>query len=882
MTGLALDRWWADAGKSLHALGLVGERDVTMGVGTAVLGYHGLSLEGLAPLSGSTLVDGRRLARAVSVVDLAPVAGALSKAMRPVMGEASDAYGLMLAEDLHANAIEGSLGLFASLTQSGIPYPMAVDRVMAVHGIPASRLGQVSKHLREPRLSRDVLDDWADRALMEFASHTGRMQAAGGVEVSKSGAFQESEHPRAADGKFRNGAQAPPGGRSPESEEERRARKDRRLRRMKRLVMQQGALRQMQQQREEQRAADLKREQAARARPAARKPAAELKPVAPVNVYGQLRSRKPAAGKQQSAVPRPVEEQQYEDLDYEAEVLSTPQQGLPEQHSMTDDRFIVMMSSDFAMLQSHGGEFWAGGFNQLVNERMTARTASAAKDYVQGRINDEPGTSADDFVLLHLTGRIPLENAEANVHEQDAVLVPASAKFSLDDILMNRFDYHESLRVEQSTGNPQDALKGDKYLRIANINLENEKSFPLTNVSNPRRYVPADVDEDGWPNDVAEARRSRWTGGKSFGLLAKAAAFRESEHPRAADGTFKDTGEPPVSGAKASLLERKARRERRMRRQQRIAVQVSAIRQAREEAAAAEREQQEAAARAQQERRRMAPLKAKPAAPVNVYGRRDARRRAASAIRQAQEGGGDFDSLGLDQAFVFGFEEYQNMASVTGILPTGEQLDPREVRALNGFDDETPSDILSMRSRFSHDPVSAVMLIAQRYAASNSRPIAGEFDSQFDALEAAEKAAGVGGFAYVLPLESNEDGSPRYKAFITNNNSETREFAELGVLFTSEAVQAAISSDGAESVVFEPVKMESGGEVTTIRQLLDRLGVQELGYDPIEFPDLPIQAIRGRVRENQGASGADSAAPRTPSAGNVNRRDRSITWAEQI
>ena len=199
------DRWWVHHESSLAALGRVDSSDAVQGVGTAVLAYHGLSKAVLAPLAHMTLMDVSAVNKALHGLDIAPVAKALGSATNAEMGSASHRYGQLLADDIHATAIESTGRLITSLVQSGMPWPTAIDRASKVHGIPADRLGKAGPALRAPVMQPLAADDIADRALMEYASHVGRREATT-TAVSKAEArrqrFRESEVVRDEDGRF--------------------------------------------------------------------------------------------------------------------------------------------------------------------------------------------------------------------------------------------------------------------------------------------------------------------------------------------------------------------------------------------------------------------------------------------------------------------------------------------------------------------------------------------------------------------------------------------------------------------------------------------------------------------------------------------------------
>ena len=198
-----MDRWWDRRESSLAALGRVDSSDAVQGVGTAVLAYHGLSKAVLAPLAHMTLMDVSAVNKALHGLDIAPVAKALGNATEAEMGSASRRYGQLLADDIHATAIESTGRLITSLVQSGMPWPTAIDRASKVHGIPTDRLGKAGPALRVPVMQPLAADDIADRALMEYASRLGKSEATvQGVSKSERERFREEEVARDDKGRF--------------------------------------------------------------------------------------------------------------------------------------------------------------------------------------------------------------------------------------------------------------------------------------------------------------------------------------------------------------------------------------------------------------------------------------------------------------------------------------------------------------------------------------------------------------------------------------------------------------------------------------------------------------------------------------------------------
>jgi hypothetical protein len=137
-----VNRWWANRQDSVAALNVVDDSDVVNGVGVAVLGYHGLAKSLLEPLSRETLVDVHKVRETLAGVDLEPVAKALGEATKPVMGDASKKYGELLAEAIHKRAVDATERMLQTWTNTGMPWPNAIERAAEVHGVPLERLGR--------------------------------------------------------------------------------------------------------------------------------------------------------------------------------------------------------------------------------------------------------------------------------------------------------------------------------------------------------------------------------------------------------------------------------------------------------------------------------------------------------------------------------------------------------------------------------------------------------------------------------------------------------------------------------------------------------------------------------------------------------------------
>ena len=199
-------RWWAEPEAVRKALAVVDDSDVEQGVGTAVLGLHGLLAESLEPLRGQTLVDSADVIGRITSTDVTPAAEAITKALSADLGPASVQYGQSAAADLQERAAESAQALLTSWTSQGVSWPAAVERLIDVVGVPTTHTGGVAKSLAAPAVPAVVRQDMADRALMSYAAQRGMLEASVHGEVSKERVrerWDEADHPRDSDGQFR-------------------------------------------------------------------------------------------------------------------------------------------------------------------------------------------------------------------------------------------------------------------------------------------------------------------------------------------------------------------------------------------------------------------------------------------------------------------------------------------------------------------------------------------------------------------------------------------------------------------------------------------------------------------------------------------------------
>jgi len=203
-----VNRWWASPETSTVVLKSVDDSDVINGVGVAILGYHGLAMGVLQPLVTQTLVDTYTVRKALSGIDLEPIAKALSEATKPVMGEASERYGKLLADAIHEKATDSTERLLHTWTNNGMPWPNAIERAAEVHGVPIERLGRYATVMKGATVNPHIRADYADRELMTYASVIGSREASISPElISKQSSEFEELHPRSVNGQFTDKAE---------------------------------------------------------------------------------------------------------------------------------------------------------------------------------------------------------------------------------------------------------------------------------------------------------------------------------------------------------------------------------------------------------------------------------------------------------------------------------------------------------------------------------------------------------------------------------------------------------------------------------------------------------------------------------------------------
>lgn len=834
----SIGRWWSDPERSLWALGQVNPTNVRMGVGTSVLGYHGLASGQLMPLSQGTLADGKLIMNAFDQIDLDPVTHAVSKSISSIMGDSSDNYARLWVEDLHEKAMETALNLYGSLTSHGMPSPLALDRVTAIAGVPSNALGRVFTHLREQRTSPRVLEDVSDRVLMEYASRRGQFEDTAVVEIGKNFAFDEGDHPRASNGRFKTKGGAV-------EADPRAQRQQRRLRRMKRLTTQQNKISQLV---EQQSLADRTKKTGS----SLKQVLSPLRPAKAKEVQQDSKNRMVPGSPLGRALQRRDQYRQYEkalatgvglsevatpseyDLASSEDLLKAQFAPSEQQHSMDSQEGIYFPVSrkDVQILLDRAAEgfsdFSVGGFERIIESHLQGETQGQALAHLTQAVYTE-GIDLDDVVFLRVRGNVPLNSSDDNLPDLengriDYVNMPSSARLELGsdwEFFSDKdgLQYDDELVIER----PIDYVfvnnkKFDTFIPVIDVTMVTDfEQFPLTRTEKVR----------------------------------KAQSFREADVVRDVNGRFAPEGkklDPEQS-------EREARRGRRFKRQQRLSGQIQAAN------AAQNKINQEKAPR-----QALAPLRQQaasaqviPAKHVNRMNPAMAAKYREVAQRVAQMQSTDKEGVyaGM-QALRFTSDQMDAFHAVTGINPFGETTTGDMTSFLgSGRMDVARQDILS--ELMDRQSQGNVMTIIEAIGSSISNPIVNQesksktmpagrenlYEDEFSALIQAETAADQKnqeldyGQQYLPFVEVNEDSlyGFTYKPMMTLVTNEP-----MGAIIIGDDEAMAAMNAGLD-VDFEPIVG------VALREMVMGSGLNET-INPTEFPDAPIQAVRVKIREN--------------------------------
>ena len=537
-----MTRWWADADQSRAVLALVDDSDLEQGVGTAVLGYHGIASSALERLSRHTLVDVARVHQVLDDVDLEPVAKALGEATRPVLGAASGRYGQLLASNLHQQAVDATERLLLSLTNTGMPWPTAIERVASVHGVPADRLGKAYGDLGKPALAPTVRADIGDRVLMEFASHVARRESTPMPMVSKSmdEEFDPDEHPRDGRGRF---AHAPERGTPSSAFEAREARRKRKaavnIRRQKAQRSQRQAPGGL---------ADLAaaiRHQFGASQQAEQEPVTEQLGSKRADRLNARRSQRIAEAKGQRKLRSVGADDAPEDD------LAKPFEGSGMGHKFDDHR-VALVTRDQADHMLKSESFYMGNVDSKKASKVTWLTPDDMESLLRG-LNQDPDRRLmlSEYVMLSIDGTFA--SSEGGPRDPEITMAGNARLNTLKNAATNSdgYDYQQDKFLRWApSANPGSRRGLAVPMPVLHLELDNDGAFPRVWDDRPYANKPSAKVTPDLPHDP----------------LTKADEFDENEVRRDSRGRFDDQPDrvQPTSGfdAREGRRKRKAAKNR--------------------------------------------------------------------------------------------------------------------------------------------------------------------------------------------------------------------------------------------------------------------------------------------------------------------------------
>lgn len=503
-----MTRWWADPDQSRVVLGLVDDSDVEQGVGTALLAYHGIAAGVLEPLSKRTLVDVSSIRTSLDQIDLEPVAKALGRATKPIMGDASERYGELLASSMHERAVEATERLLLHLTGSGMAWPTAIERAATVHGVPLERVGKAATALGAPAIPPTVRSDIGDRALMEYAAHLGYRETGSVVEIGKASEEQEwdeAEHPRGAGGRFVN---------APD--------------RLEPATGLQARLDRFKRKRGAQQRQNVRREQGAPRESGLTALVAAMREHVNAAEEKQAESKAPAAQQGRSRADRKkamrlVNPRRQSDSDDLSKPL--PHEGL--EYKIGGERF-ALVPTEMAQQLKGMDEFSIGRLEQTMGTRLEWMDYDTITEHVRDvyQASSMPA-EALGYTVLYIDGSVPVRDGSR--HDPSVYMAPSAQLEPLGRNVPRSFDALEAahefdelaVKVPPNMMHPNPAMRSmetTRQLQIMRVRAANENEFPSIHeparskkYSNPMGYEYDDFDKAAWDeNEVRRDARGRF------------------------------------------------------------------------------------------------------------------------------------------------------------------------------------------------------------------------------------------------------------------------------------------------------------------------------------------------------------------------------------
>ena len=203
-----MSRWWApekplkDPDKVTEAAFIPAEDE--HGLSTALLGIHRAVAGAIAHRCAQGPMDAAGLVTAMAGMR-EKVAGSAVTAIGRDYGVR---YSALLVRDWCDQAEQSAHDLYTAMTARGIPPTTAASRTAAVYGVPLRSMGKYRAAAMDPKSTLAVLNDAADRALMDHISHVVRAEKASAkareakADIAKARQFRESDVKRDELGQF--------------------------------------------------------------------------------------------------------------------------------------------------------------------------------------------------------------------------------------------------------------------------------------------------------------------------------------------------------------------------------------------------------------------------------------------------------------------------------------------------------------------------------------------------------------------------------------------------------------------------------------------------------------------------------------------------------
>ena len=173
---------------------------------SALLGVHRAVAGAISKRVSQGLIDERGLVDAMAQMRGKVIGGALEAISKSV----DPTYAGLLLRDWCDAAELGALRVYRTAVSKGVAPVVAAERAAAAYGVPSESMGKYLSVAAEPKSAPSVVNDTADRVLMESISKLHRSESEPVQEtVAKASVFREDDVVRHPAGSSRGGQFAP-------------------------------------------------------------------------------------------------------------------------------------------------------------------------------------------------------------------------------------------------------------------------------------------------------------------------------------------------------------------------------------------------------------------------------------------------------------------------------------------------------------------------------------------------------------------------------------------------------------------------------------------------------------------------------------------------